>query len=101
MRICQLSQELERLPEGLLLVDVADRGSDTFEFLDHEDRLGRSCLIRSQSNRCMRVGHDNKGRVRLLHTYLRSLPEQGHRPLTVAARDGRPGRATEVSIAWT
>lgn len=100
LRLCQRQEGLERLPEGLLLVDVADRGGDTFEFLDHEDRLGRPCLIRSKSDRRMRVGHDHKGRVRLLHTYLRSLPAQGHRPLTVAARDGRPERETEVSIAW-
>ncbi len=28
-------------PEGLLRVDVCDRGGDPFEFLDSEDRLGR------------------------------------------------------------
>jgi hypothetical protein len=37
---CRL-KDLPGLPEGLLLVDVSDRASDTFEFLDEEDRLGR------------------------------------------------------------
>src|SRR3954470_14627788 len=34
-----------------LVVDIADRASDTFEFLDHEDLLGRKYVLRSQHNR--------------------------------------------------
>src|SRR5262249_12987373 len=59
------------------VVDVADRAADTFEFLDHEDRLGRAYLLRSKHNRGIRVGHDGTGVNALLHDHLRTLAAQG------------------------
>src|SRR5262245_45839062 len=41
-RVCRLRAGTAGPPEGLLEVDVADRQSDTFEFLGHEDQLRRS-----------------------------------------------------------
>jgi hypothetical protein len=99
-------------PEGgPLVVDVADRASDTFEFLDHEDLLGRKYVVRSSHNRSIQLGHggeaaapgpaaEGAGAAPCLHDHLRPLAEQGRRVLAVAARDGRPARQATVAIAW-
>ena len=91
---------LEPAPEGKLWVDVCDSLGDTFEFYDHEDRLGRKYVVRAWQERRIHVGHDPGGPRALLLPYVRSLPEQGRRPLHVAARDGRPARDTVVAVAF-
>jgi hypothetical protein len=58
-------------------VDVCDRGADLFEFLATEQRLGRRCVVRSKSNRRIRIGHDGNGANALLHDWLRKLPAVG------------------------
>lgn len=58
-------------------VDVCDRGADVFEFLANEIRLERPCVVRSTSNRRVRIGHDGDGESKLLHDYLRTLPAVG------------------------
>src|SRR4051812_12127123 len=100
-RRCRRQLGLTDPPPELLEVDVADRASDTFEFLDHEDLLGRKYVLRSQHNRGIRVGHDGRGATKLLHDYLRSLPEQrGRRQVQLAERDKRPARTATLAIAW-
>lgn len=99
-RRCRRRLGLAGPPEGLLEVDVADRASDTFEFMDHEDFLERRYVLRSMHNRCIRVGHGSVGRAGKLHDYLRTLPEQGRRQLSLPERDGRPARETTVAAAW-
>jgi hypothetical protein len=64
-------------PDGKRWVDVCDRGADLFEFLATEQRLGRSCVVRSKSNRSIRIGHDGAGEKKLLHDWLRTLPAVG------------------------
>jgi hypothetical protein len=89
------------LPPELLLVDVSDRASDTFEFLDEEDRLKRSYVVRSKSNRRIRIGHGGRGAAALLHDHLRTLPLQaGQRQVTVGGRDGQPSREAVVRLAF-
>lgn len=84
-----------------LVVDIADRASDTFEFLDHEDLVGRRYVLRSQHNRGIRVGHDGRGARALLHDHLRSLPEQGpRRQIELSEREKRPARKATLAIAW-
>jgi hypothetical protein len=86
---------------GPLVVDVADRAADTFEFLDHEDLLGRWYVVRAQHNRGIRVGHSGHGPAALLHDHLRTLPEQGpRRPIDLSEREKRPARSATVAIAW-
>jgi hypothetical protein len=85
---------------GPLVVDVVDRGGDTFEFLDHEDALGRHYLIRSQHNREIHVGHDVAAEKTRLHDHLRTLGEQGRRTIEITDRPGRPARQATVAIAW-
>jgi transposase-like protein len=82
------------------LVDVCDRGGDTFEFLDLEDELGRSFVVRSNQDRTARVGHQGGAAPVLLHGHLRTLPEQGRRTITVHGRDGKPDRQATVAVAW-
>jgi hypothetical protein len=64
-------------PAGKHWVDVCDRGADLFEFLATEQRLGRPCVVRSKSNRSIRIGHDGAGTKTLLHDWLRTLPAVG------------------------
>lgn len=97
---CRL-REHPGLPAGLVVVDVADRASDTFEFLDEEDRLSRKYVVRSKANRRIRVGHDGHGAETLLHTHLRTLAAQGPaQQVTVGGRDGQPSRTARVRVAF-
>ena len=94
-------KDLQELPPDLVVVDVSDRGSDTFEFLDEEDRLKRNYVVRSKSNRRMRIGHDGQGAETLLHDYLRTLPlKAGQRQVTVGGRDGQSPREAVVRLAF-
>ena len=78
----------EPLPGDWQLIDVCDRGADTFEFLEHEVKSGRRFVIRSSYNRCIFVGHDDSGTavVGKLHTYARSLPSAGRWTLEVTSK---------------
>jgi hypothetical protein len=98
----QAVQNMPAAPEGKLQVDVCDRGGDLFEFLALEQKLKRSCVVRSAYNRSIRIGHDRIGHDRighdrighdrighdrighdgqgekaLLHTHIRTLPAVG------------------------
>lgn len=99
-RRCRRDLGLSGPPEGLLEVDVADRQSDTFEFLDYEDLLNRKYVLRSSHNRGIRLGHGAGDAGSCLHDYLRTLPGQDRRALDIPERDGRPGRKATVAIAW-
>jgi hypothetical protein len=87
-------------PQALRLIDICDRGGDTFEFLDDEDRNGRSFVVRSNQDRRMLPGHAGAAEAVLLHGYLRTLPEHGRRTITVHGRDGRPDRQATVALGW-
>jgi hypothetical protein len=69
--------DLPAPPTGQRHIDIADRGGDLFEFLYHEHRLGRQCVVRSTYNRRVRLGHDGQGQQVLLHDHLRRLPAVG------------------------
>ena len=64
------------LPARRQVVDVCDRGADTFEFLEHECKSQRTFVIRSKSNRSVRIGHDDSDKKVLLHDYVQKLPPQ-------------------------
>ena len=76
------------LPNDWQLIDVCDRGADTFEFLEHEVRSSRRFVIRSSYNRCIFVGHGDSevaGNGKL-HTYVRTLPLAGRWTLEVTSK---------------
>lgn len=51
-------QGTEGLPADRRFIDVADRGSDTFEFLEHETHSGRRFVIRAHQPRKVSAGHE-------------------------------------------
>jgi hypothetical protein len=78
---------------GKAVVDLTDRGGDTFECLDYQDAHGHRHVARSKSNRCCRIGHEEAGEEALLHGHLRSLePADGGRVVEVAQRQASHGR---------
>jgi hypothetical protein len=94
---------------GQLVVDLLDRGGDTFEFLDFEDAHGYHYVVRGQHSRTVVVGHPATPREQptvKLCEHLRWLPEQGRRTLLVSPQPGQanepsqPGRTTEIAVAW-
>jgi len=90
----------DALPEGLRVVDVVDRGGDTFEFLDREAVLERLYVVRSSHNRMIQVGHDDTGPMSHLHDHLRTLAEQGRRDIELSDRPERTARRACVAVAW-
>lgn len=83
-----------------LWVHVADRGADTYEFFGNLVRQQRSFVIRSCTNRRIRLGHEETDSPGYLHTYARSLRLQGHREVTVSARAGCAARRAAVQVAF-
>jgi hypothetical protein len=93
--------------EDNLVVDLVDRGGDTFEFLDYQHAHGYHYVARSKSNRSCRIGHGEGGREVLLHDHLRTLAAAGGaRELQVGQRQAshgrphRPARTAEVALAF-
>jgi Transposase DNA-binding len=86
-------------PAGRTWVDVADRGADTFEFLDSEVAAGRTFVVRSHHDRSLDAGPGGRGPAGTLHALARGLPEWYRRTVTVGARDGRPARTATVAVA--
>lgn len=99
-RCCRSGHGADMADAGPRVVDVVDRGGDTFEFLDHEDLLGRPFLIRSEHNRMVGIGHEDHGPTTRLHDYLRTLPEEGRRTITLSDRPQRPARKATVAVAF-
>ncbi|MDP1796986.1 MAG: IS4 family transposase, partial [Planctomycetaceae bacterium] len=73
------------LPASRQLVDVCDRGADTFEFLEHEVHSGRTFVIRSAYNRGAVPKHGSTMRRGLLHDLVREAPALGQWTLSVPA----------------
>lgn len=99
LNTCRENGHLE-IPKDLLLVDVVDRGADTFEFLDSEDLHQRAYVCRSTHNRCILLGHQGEGTPVKLHDHLQSLKLQGSREITVRDHDSGKQRKATVSICW-
>ena len=88
-------------PAGRLWVHVADRGSDTFEFLAHlEQQQRQGFVVRSCSKRSIRHGHDENDPQGELKVYTRSLPRVGSQKVTVSAKPGSVERQAVVSIGF-
>lgn len=68
----------EGLPSNRFIVDVCDRLADTFEFLGHELKSGRTFVIRSARNRKILIGHGSSTPStkpsQKLHRYAQTLP---------------------------
>ena len=80
------------LPVGRRFVDVADQGADSFEFLEHETRSGRTFVIRVHHARKVQSGHDGTSPKQTLPECASELPELGRFTMSVQPQKGRPGR---------
>lgn len=68
----------EGLPARRQVVDVCDRGADTFEFLEHELKSGRTFVIRAQHDRAIQPADAAEDAETVsLFEHVRSLPAQG------------------------
>jgi Transposase DNA-binding len=80
------------LPEDRRLIDVADQGADTFEFLEHEYHSGRRFVIRAAKTRKVHAGHEPVGPRQELKTFARGLPALGRFTMDVQPQPGRKAR---------
>lgn len=80
-------------PAERRLVDVADQGASTFEFLEHETRSGRRFVIRNGKTRKAYAGHEPNGSTKYLATHVRRLPELGRFVMDVQPQRGRKARS--------
>ena len=80
------------LPADRRLIDVADQGADTFEFIDHEFRSGRRFVIRVSKPRKVHAGHQPIGPQEEIKSVVASLPELGRVIKDVPAQPGRKSR---------
>jgi hypothetical protein len=111
----QGSAALGDIPEGKLWVDICDRASDTFEYLQFMAASQRFYVIRSMHNRAVDDAEAGLGEAeeaelevtpvgeeaaRRLHDLLRSLPGVMSWQVDVSANKGQPARVTTVRMAW-
>jgi hypothetical protein len=95
----------EGLPADWRLVDVADQGADTFEFLEHESRSGRRFVIRAHHARKASPGQKPQKATSTVQDYARGLTALGGRSVPVAAqprkgrRPARPKRQARLLIS--
>jgi len=80
------------LPADAKLIDVADQGSDTFEFLEHEFHSGRRFVVRACKVRKVYAGHVAIGTQRQLKEYAHSLPKLGRFTMDIQPQRGRVAR---------
>jgi hypothetical protein len=87
-------------PAERLWVQVADRGSDTFEHLALHVANGSWFVIRSLGRRKVQPGHDSPLKARSLRKYARSLPIQGSKAVVIGARAKQCEQHATVGIAF-
>jgi hypothetical protein len=89
------------LPADRNIVDVCDRGADTFEMLEDELHSARRFVIRSARNRAIWIGHDadTDQPHTLLHDYARTLPALGTWILPIPGGHGRKQRQAVLQVA--
>jgi hypothetical protein len=92
---------VDGLPENDRLVDVCDRGADSFEFLEHETSSGRRFVIRSCYNRSIHQSHSTDAERSLIHDFARTLTPLAHTTTEVTGkwvmkREKRKGKEKRV-----
>ena len=87
----------KHLPANCEFVDVCDRGADTFEFLKHEHKSGRSYVIRSCKIRTVYAGHEVGEQKQFLADFATNLPVLGGFTMDVQSRPGRTGSKKRVA----
>ena len=78
---------------------VCDRGGDTFEELEHEQRSGRRLVIRAQHDRQILVGHEGASDIQYLQSTWHRQPAMGSFTLDVPAAPGRAARKAKLCVS--
>jgi hypothetical protein len=76
----------DHLPADRRFIDVADRGADTFEFLEHEMRSGRRFVIRSHQSRKVSAGHEPSKATQPIRAFVAGFSAIGGRAVDVPAQ---------------
>jgi hypothetical protein len=100
VRGCQALPPQVSISPQVTCIDIADRGSDTMEFISFEHAHQRHYVIRSARNRAL-DGEDHLGDDRIyhyLHDYVRDQPVLGTTTLEIAARAGKH-KARQAKLA--
>ena len=85
-------QGTKHLPGDAQLIDVADQGASTFEFIEHETNSGRRFVIRNGKVRQVHGGHQPDGPKAYLKEYVQGLPELGRFTMDIQPQKGRKAR---------
>jgi hypothetical protein len=93
-------EQAGELPKTGKVINIADRGADTFEYLDYMVRTLQLVLVRSKNNRVCFRGHEGTGEQIKLHDAVRQEPPRGTRTITLEARGERPKRDVVLNITW-
>lgn len=97
-------QGTQDLPARRQIIDVSDRGSDTFEYLEHEVHSGRTFVIRAKNDRSILPGHTqpqasgkNRDGVKpiMLFDYARQQKSLGQDTVTVRITVEQRAKAKE------
>lgn len=87
-------------PKCELFLHVADRGADTFEFLQMLLLGGHRFTIRSAYNRTLVIDSGSENEV-YLHDHMRAQESKGSWEIVVPAREGNPARVVELQGSST
>ena len=99
LRGCESTNDLKQ-PEGRMLIDITDRGGDSFEFLEYEHTHGRHYCIRVARDRRL-SGEDHVGSDRIYQKLLeltRDLPTLGEQEVQIAASTRKKGKARTARV---
>ncbi len=80
------------LPSDRRLIDVADQGASTFEFIEHEFHSGRRFVIRNGRVRCCLPTGDPASEPLDMKSYVSDSPELGRFTMDVQKQKGRKAR---------
>lgn len=87
-------------PSGSQWVEVAEWGSDLFEFFSQCRASGQAFLVRVVQNRRIEIEVDARLQTSYLLDYARSLGAQGQQELALPSRHGQPSRQAQLKISF-
>jgi len=91
----QASDAVGSAPDGRCWVEIADRGADVFEYLEHLHLRQRHDVVRAQHDRRIRVEQDGVVQRLALFAYARGLHAWEEQELEVPARPAAAGRPAQ------
>lgn len=95
----EASSQLHKELKDTLVVHIADREADIYDFIKRSLELEQSILVRSAHDRGLdnAVMDETAGR---LHSFIGSQPVQGHMEVTVPSRSEQAGRVARLSLVF-